>query len=134
MLLNFEHVGVTVGDLDRSLHFYVDQIGMTLLLRRASADGAGEVAFVETAGARLELVRPGGEVETPARRPGNDRAGLKHLTFTFDDVDATYDRLIADGVKSVEKPRAAFNSDVLARVAFVLDPDGIVVELAQRPS
>jgi glyoxylase I family protein len=36
------------------------------------------------------------------------------------------------GVQSIEPPRDAYNRDILARVGFVLDPDGIVIELAQR--
>jgi glyoxylase I family protein len=133
MLLNFEHVGMTVSDIDRSLDFYVGLIGMNFRLRRPTPDGRGEVAFVESAGAQLELIKPVNGVATPARRPPDTEAGVRHLTFNFDDMDATFERLVAAGVPVVEKPRNAYNKDILARVAFVLDPDGIVIELAQRP-
>jgi glyoxylase I family protein len=132
MLVNFEHAGLTVGDIDRSLAFYVDLIGMRLLLRRRSPNGGAEVAFVEAAGARLELIRPDGPVAVPARRVPDTEAGIRHITFNFDDVDATFDRLLIAGVTPLERPRDAHNRDLLARVAFVLDPDGIVVELVQR--
>jgi glyoxylase I family protein len=131
MLRHFEHVGMTVSDLDASLRFYVDLLGLTLVLRRDTP--GGEVAFLDAGGGQLEIVRPAGGVATPARRVAANEAGIRHLTFTFDDVDATFARLVAEGVEAIEKPRDAFNRDVLARVAFVLDPDGIVVELAQRP-
>ena len=132
MLQNFEHVGMTVSDVDKSLHFYVDLIGMKFKLRRATPDGRGEVAFVEAAGAQLELIKPTNDVKTPARRVPDTEAGVRHLTFNFDDMDAVFDRLVAAGAPVVEKPRDAYNRDILSRVAFVLDPDGIVVELAQR--
>ena len=133
MLRKFEHVGLTVSDIDRSLSFYVDLIGMTLKLRRRSPNGGAEVAFVEAAGAQLELIRPDGDIRVPARRVPDTEAGMRHLTFNFDDMDATFDRLVAAGVTVIEKPRDAYNRDILARVAFVLDPDGVVIELAQRP-
>jgi glyoxylase I family protein len=133
MLQNFEHVGVTVSDLDKSLNFYCDLIGMKFILRRTSPNGGSQVAFVECAGAQLELIQPDGEIATPARRVPDTEAGVRHLTFNFDDMDATFDRLVAAGVPVVSKPRDAYNRDILARVAFVLDPDGVVIELAQRP-
>jgi glyoxylase I family protein len=69
----------------------------------------------------------------PVFTPPLTEAGVRHLTFNFDDMDAMFDKLVADGVLVVEKPRDAYNRDILKRVAFVLDPDGIVIELAQRP-
>ena len=132
MLQNFEHVGMTVSDIDNSLHFYRDLIGMNFKLLRATPDGRGEVAFLEAAGAQLELIKPSNDVKTPARRVPDTEAGVRHLTFNFDDMDAVFDKLVAAGVPVVEKPRDAYNRDILARVAFVLDPDGIVIELAQR--
>ncbi len=131
MLRNFEHVGMTVSDLDASLAFYCDLLGLRLLLRRSSP--GREVAFLDAGSGQLEMVCPGGGAATPARRVAADEAGLRHLTFTFDDVDHTFDRLVAAGVTALEAPREAYNRDVFARVAFMLDPDGIVVELAQRP-
>jgi glyoxylase I family protein len=130
MLRGFEHVGMTVSDLDASIAFYGDRLGLTLLLRRATP--GGEVAFLDAGGGQLEMVCPNGPVATPARRVGASEAGMRHLTFAVDDVDATYERLAEAGVTTLEPPRDAYNRDVFARVAFILDPDGIVVELAQR--
>jgi glyoxylase I family protein len=131
MLKGFEHIGMTVSNLDRSIAFYEGLLGMKLLLRKRQRDG-GEVAFLDAGGGQLEINQPPGEVITPARRPAANEAGLKHITIAFDDIDAVYRQLMAAGVPSVEPPRDAYNREMLARVGFVLDPDGIVVELAQR--
>lgn len=131
MLIGFEHVGMIVSDLDRSLHFYRDLLGLEVKLRKRQADG-GEVAFVDAGGGQLEMAEPAGSVKSPAARPGREAAGLLHITLAFDDVEATYARLIRAGIDGVEPPRAAFNSEMLEKVAFVRDPDGILVELAQR--
>jgi glyoxylase I family protein len=121
---------MTVSDLDASLGFYCDRLGLTLRLRRTTP--GGEVAFLDAGGGQLEIVCPAAAVSTPARRVGAGEAGLRHLTFAVEDVDATFARLTAAGVPAPEAPRDARNRDVFTRVAFVLDPDGIVVELAER--
>ncbi len=131
MLKHFEHVGMATGDLEACLHFYVDLMGLKLVLRKSSPGGRGEVVFLDAGGAMLEIVAPGGTVE-PARTVPNGEAGLRHLTFTVENVDEAFAELTAAGVEPVEAPRDAINREMLARVAFVRDPDGIIVELAQR--
>lgn len=131
MLVGFEHIGMTVSDLDRSIAFYQDLLGLELKLRKRQADG-GEVAFLEAGGGQLEMGQPPGPVKSPASPPPRTQAGLLHITLAVDDVDATYQRLLGAGVTGLEKPRDAYNSEMLRRVAFVADPDGIPVELAER--
>ncbi len=131
MLKHFEHVGMTVSDLDRSLAFYVDLLGLKLVLRKPTPNG-GELAFLDAGGGMLEISAPPGPVSTPARQVAGNEAGMRHLSFTFEDVAETHARLVAAGVESVEAPRAAYNTEMLSRVAFVRDPDGITVELVER--
>ena len=131
MYKHFEHVGMATPDLDRCLHFYVDLLGMKLIVRKTASNGT-QVAFVDAGGGQLEIMSPPGLKAGPARKVPNDEPGLRHLTFAFDNIDETYAMLMAAGVTGVEKPRDAYNKDILARVAFVEDPDGNVVELAQH--
>lgn len=131
MYKHFEHIGMGTADLDKSLHFYVDLLGLKLIVRKKAADGT-QVAFVDAGGAQLEIMCPHDVVKARAPRVQNNEVGLRHLTFTFDNIDETYARLLGAGVTGIEAPRDAYNRDILARVAFVEDPDGIVVELAQR--
>lgn len=130
MTARFEHVGMAVADLDRCLAFYCGLLGLELRLRRRTP--GGEVAFVSAGGAELEIVCSA-KGASMARPPEIGAAGVRHITFMVGDVDATYARLEAAGVRTDQPPRDAFNRDVFSRVAFVFDPDGIVVELAQPP-
>jgi len=132
MLKGFEHIGIAVSDLDRSLAFYQGLLGMRLILRKPAPGGGGELAFVDTGNGQLEVICPRPKVATPAKRIPNGEAGVRHLTFAFENIEETFNKLIAAGVEPVEKPRDALNTEILTRVAFVLDPDGIVIELAQR--
>ena len=61
-------------------------------------------------------------------------AGLRHLTFLFDSADETFARLEKAGVEIKERPRLAVNAEVLHKVAFLRDPDGIQIELAEKRS
>ena len=57
---------------------------------------------------------------------------MRHLTLSYDDVDAIFATLEEAGVDIVERPRPAVNTFMFQRVAFVRDPDGIFVELIER--
>jgi len=128
-LLGFEHVGMTVSDLDRSIGFYCDLLGLQLVLRKRQPSGS-EVAFLDAGGGMLEIGASAGawkSVDVPA-----GTAGVRHLTFAFDDVDATVTKLTAAGVEIIEQPRNAHNVELIKRLAFCRDPDGVQVELIQR--
>ena len=129
-LLGFEHVGMTSGDLDRTIAFYCDLLGLRLVLRKPS--GQGEVAFLDAGGGMLEIFAQPGQTIERARDVLPHEAGMRHLTFAFDDVDAIFATLEASGAPIVERPRPAHHTEMIARVAFVRDPDGIIVELIER--
>ncbi|MBD8065295.1 VOC family protein [Devosia sp. PTR5] len=130
MLRGFEHVGMTSGDLDRTIHFYCELLGLTLALRRQTE--FGEMAFFDTGAGMLEVFAPKAQEIGRFRDVPPHEAGMRHLTFAFDDIDAVFQRLVDAGVEIVEKPRDAINREMLKRVAFVRDGDGILVELAER--
>ena len=129
MAIAFEHVGMTSGDLDRTIAFYCGLLGLTLALRKKT--DRAEVAFLDTGNGMLEVARPNAEVFRARDVPPHE-AGMRHLTFAVDSVDAMVERLVAAGVEVLEGPRPAYFVEVIKRVAFVRDPDGIMVELVER--
>lgn len=106
-----------VGDLDRSLEFYRDGLGMTVL-------GASEsFAFLDGGGVTLALNAIGADME--ANPPG-----LVEVVFEVEDVDATYAALSGAGVSFRLEPRLVMNSDgrdLLA--ADFRDPDGNILSI-----
>jgi glyoxylase I family protein len=126
MIKSFEHVGMVTGDMDRSLAFYRDLLGLRLHLRKTMANGT-EVAFLDAGGG---FAPPGGA--TPAIDLPPATSGVLHITFLVESVDESFAKLEVEGVEIKERPRPAVNSEVLDRVAFLRDPDGIIVELAER--
>lgn len=129
MLLGFEHVGMTSGDMDRSIAFYCDLLGLSLRLRKSSE--TGEVAFLDAGGGMLEIIAPQAGAGRFRDVPMSE-AGMRHLTLAYASVDAMLETLERAGVEIVERPRDAYNTEMIKRVAFVRDPDGIIVELIER--
>jgi glyoxylase I family protein len=130
MLKSFEHVGMTVSDMDRTVDFYCGLLGLSLVLRKTMANGM-QVAFLDAGGGMLEVFAPPGGASRAVDVP-EDTAGVRHLTFHFDSVDEAFARLEQAGVEIKERPRFAVHSEMLNKIAFVRDPDGIIVELAER--
>jgi glyoxylase I family protein len=129
MLIGFEHAGMTAGNADAATAFYCGLLGLTLAARLPSAQG--EVLFLDAGGGMLEISCPL-EPQQRAIDVPKGTAGVRHLTFAFDDVDAMVARLEAAGVEITERPRDARFRDFFRRVAFCRDPDGVSVELVQR--
>lgn len=128
-LVGFEHVGMTSGNLDRTIAFYCDLLGLTLAQRKQN--DRGEMAFLDTGSGMLEIACPAAQIARSRDVPPHE-AGLRHLTFAFESVDAIFAKLEAAGVEILERPRAAVNTALIKRVAFVRDPDGIIIELIER--
>jgi catechol 2,3-dioxygenase-like lactoylglutathione lyase family enzyme len=136
------HASLTVADLDRSLHFYRDLLGVPV---REQVDAAAET-FSAVSGEAAEQVRiadldlgDGRVLELIERRDGNataDRAG-GHIAFQVDDIVATYRRLVKAGVKARSKPQPlgpeAGRHWAGCIVVYMTDPDGATVELVQVP-
>jgi catechol 2,3-dioxygenase-like lactoylglutathione lyase family enzyme len=140
------HVGISVRDLDRSLRFYADGLGLRLLYQRGPISAPYFDALVGldkvivssallVAGRRhwLELVqyhRPLGDpVEQDVHRPGT-----AHVAFEVADIVAATSRLSAMGTTFRSAPQIkSHGTRAGMRFVYCWDPDGALVELVQRP-
>ncbi|HUH88329.1 MAG TPA: lactoylglutathione lyase [Pusillimonas sp.] len=124
------HTMLRVGDLERSLAFYTDVLGMTLLRRKDYPDGKFTLAFVgyqpESEGAVLELTH---NWETSSYDLGN---GYGHIALEVDDAYAACEKIKAKGGRVVREAGPMKHGQTV--IAFVEDPDGYKVELIQADS
>jgi len=118
--LKSHHIALKVKDLPACRAFYTETLGFPVV---GQIPGS-ETCFIDIGGTRIELMAAG-EGTAPAQG-----AGLVHLAFQADDVDATYRDLAARGVPFTIPPRSV--GDI--RLAFFTDPDGNTLELFHSPS
>ncbi len=119
------HTMIRVGDLENSLRFYVEILGMKLLRKKDYPEGRFTLAFVgygeESANTVLELTH---NWDTPSYELGN---AFGHLAIEVEDVYAACERIRAKGGKIVREAGPMKHGDTI--LAFVEDPDGYRIEL-----
>lgn len=119
------HTMLRVGDLDRSIAFYRDVLGMTLLRRQDYPEGRFTLAFIgygyEADHTVLELTY---NWDTSSYDLGN---GYGHIAIGVDDVYAACEKIRAAGGKIVREPGPMKHGSAI--LAFVEDPDGYRIEL-----
>ncbi len=122
------HTMLRVGNLEQSLAFYTDVMGMKLLRRKDYPEGKFTLAFVgyqpEDEGAVIELTH---NWETDHYDIGN---GYGHIALQVEDAYATCEAIKARGGKVVREAGPMKHSTTV--IAFIEDPDGYKIELIQR--
>jgi len=141
-ILRFDHVGVTVRNLDRVTAFFtalgLEVDGRTFVEGEfidtvtAIPGSRTEIVMLKTpdGGTAVELssfVRPDPEPGTPDAMA--NQLGLRSLAFEVDDVQAQVDRMAADGYGLVG---GVGEYEGVWRMAYVRGPEGIIVALAER--
>jgi lactoylglutathione lyase len=142
------HVGLTVSDIERSIRFYRDMLGLTLIRRRPHVDsdyvtlqtGYQEVvlnvaSFKVTPDSlqTLEIVQYMNHAGLPVETAGN-RPGASHLCLTVDDLRACHADLKAKGVSFKSEPvKITVGPNTGGLVVYFYDPDGYTLELFQMP-
>jgi len=131
MRYTLTYVGLQVRDLDRSIAFYRDALGMEVGARVRVAETGGELVELRSPGA-LTVLELNWYPEGSAFFKGPYRNGdeLDHLAFACDDVEAAYWELLRQGAK----PGLAPFPEGGTTLAYVQDPDGIWIELFGRPA
>ena len=121
------HTMLRVKDLDASLAFYVDTMGMKLLRKSENTEYEYTLAFVgyadESEQAVLELTYNWGDNEYD---PGN---AYGHVAFAVEDIYTFCNQLEAKGADVYRKPGPVKGGKTV--IAFVRDPDGYAIELIQ---
>ena len=122
------HTMIRVGNLDRSITFYTEVLGMRLLRRTDYPEGRFTLAFVgyneESEGAVLELTH---NWDTTSYELGN---GFGHVALAVDDAYAACAEIKARGGKVTREAGPMKHGTTV--IAFVEDPDGYKIELIQR--
>ncbi len=132
--MKYLHTMVRVSDLDRSLEFYCDKLGMVEVHRNEFEQGRITQVFL-AANEDLDTAKDASESTSRAPTleltynwdPGENGGGRNfgHLAFAVDDIYRTCQHLMDKGVTINRPPRDG-------RMAFVRSPDNISIELLQK--
>lgn len=146
-VIGIHHTSRSVSDMERSLRFYRDLLGMEVVL---DTEMEGEMLEREVAleGARLRLVELGTEGRPllellqyyePGPNEWNDElrpcdAGAHHFALAVEDIQSAYENMLEAGVKFTCPPQEV-DAGYFAghRTVYCYDPDHLIVELWQVP-
>jgi lactoylglutathione lyase len=124
--MKYLHTMVRVTDIEVSLGFYRDALGLQMLSRRDNEGGRYTLVFLCAPGdnaAQVELTYNWPDTSGQSEQYGGGR-NFGHLAYAVDDIYATCRRLMEHGVTINRPPRDG-------RMAFVRSPDNISIELLQ---
>jgi methylmalonyl-CoA/ethylmalonyl-CoA epimerase len=125
------HVAVVVEDMEKSLSFWRDALGIELHELRDVPAEKSQVAFLPLAGAEVELVMPTTDDSGIAKYLAKRGQGMHHICLEVDDIEGMLSQLKEKNVRLInEEPRTAADGK---KYAFI-HPDstgGVLVELYQ---
>jgi methylmalonyl-CoA/ethylmalonyl-CoA epimerase len=131
MLGAIDHTGIAVADLEQSLAFYRDVLGLPLVHRETLPEQGVEAVLLDVGDSHVELIAPLGPKTGVARFLEQRGPGLHHVAYRVDDIEATLASLSAAGVRLIdEQPRTGIRG---SRVAFVhpAATGGVLTEIVE---
>lgn len=143
------HVGVTVSDMDRSIDFYKNILGLTFQGELIMQGKETELLFQRTnCKARVAYLNGSDHVMAPpieliqflddqVEKVSSDlhRTSISEICFRVSDIDKAYRHLIAHGVDCLSEPQHFDFTDAgfgKSKAIYFRDPDGVVLELMQK--
>ena len=130
-LLNLDHVGIAVHNLDRAVDEYRVKYGITPLYRETVSSQGVEEAMIPLGGSFIQLLQPLGPDTPVGRFLAKKGEGVHHLAWAVADIEAALEHLKAQGARMVDsEPRPGGGG---TRIAFVHPRDlaGTLIELVE---
>jgi catechol 2,3-dioxygenase-like lactoylglutathione lyase family enzyme len=129
----FDHVGLSVADLDAQRRFYADALGLTQVEEQFEMPAAHVRSAILRAGngLKIELIERGSSARQEFTDPydGAGTQGYFHWAVYVDDLDTAYKNVLSAGAREVSAPADAVRPGI--RFAYVKDPEGNLLELIQ---
>lgn len=123
MFKQIDYTMIVVSNMDRSVEFYRDKLGISLKFQ------SPEWTEFDTGSTTLALHGGGVPDQAPPAGDPSKRAGACSIGFNVEDVDKTYAELQAKGIRFVMPPTQREGEGI--RLAVAIDPDGLPISFAQ---
>ncbi len=123
------HTSIRTSDMERTVAFYTEVLGMELVRKKAVAERELEISFLASGGDhQIEVIRYVGQAAFQV--PSYEERVFDHLAFEVDDLNAVLTMCEKKDGEVVERPFHLPGSS--STYAFIQDPDGVTIELIQR--
>ena len=131
MKATIDHIGIAVGDLDQSLAFFKDALGLELDAPEDVPAQRVRAHFLQAGEAAIELVEPTSDDSPIAKFITKRGAGIHHLALRVDDIVAALAELKAKGVRLIDETPRQGAHDSLVAFIHPSSAHGVLVELKQ---
>lgn len=132
-VIKIDHVAILADDMDKSLNFWRDALGMELTHLEDVPAEKSVVAFLPVAGVEIELVKPTTDDSGLARYLEKRGPGMHHVCLEVDDIAGMLEQLRERGIQLInETPMTGLGG---RKYAFIhpKSTNGVLVELYQLP-
>jgi methylmalonyl-CoA epimerase len=126
-----DHVGVAVEDIDAALALYEQSFEMPLVHRETVTEQGVEAVLLDVGDGHVELLAPLGPDTPVGKFMAKNGAGLHHVAYAVEDIDAALEDIAAAGVKLIDtEPRIGIRE---SRVAFLhpRSTGGVLTEIVE---
>jgi methylmalonyl-CoA/ethylmalonyl-CoA epimerase len=128
-----DHIAIAVEDLDQSLGFWEQALGLHVHQVRNVPEQAVDIAFLPIGASEVELVKPLTADSGIAKWMAKRGPGIHHICFEVDDIRRTLTDLAAQGMELIDKePRSGADGKLYAFV-HPKSTGGVLIELYQLP-
>ena len=131
MFGRIDHIGVAVEDIDAAIGLYENGFEMPLVHRETVTEQGVEAVLLDVGDGHVELLAPLGPDTPVGKFMAKNGAGLHHVAYAVDEIDATLEQLTAAGIKLIDtKPRIGIRE---SRVAFLhpRSTGGVLTEIVE---
>lgn len=132
MVKKIDHIGIAVKNLEESLKFYENVLGLKSSGTEVVEEQKVKVVFLPTGDSEIELLEATSEESPIAKYIEKNGEGVQHIAYRVDDVEAAIAEMKEQGLRMIdEKPRYGAGG---AKIAFChpKSTGGVLIELCQR--
>src|SRR5918996_1470373 len=102
MLGRIDHVGVATDDLDGAIALYEGTLGMPVAHRETVESQGVEAVLLDVGDGHVELLSPLGPETPVGKYLAKNGAGLHHVAYAVDDIDAALEKIAAAGLRLID--------------------------------
>ncbi len=132
MVNKIDHIGIAVKDLDKSIKFYQDILGINVTKIEEVPEQKVRVAFLPLGDTKIELLESTSEDGPISRFIEKNGEGVQHIAFMVDDIEKKLEEMKVKDVRLIdETPRKGANG---AKIAFIHPKStfGTLIEICER--